>query len=191
MYEIQVVIEGIADFLFNRMTDEEMAGFRGGTSAGDKTDEARGKLAEKKVYADGDGLFLPAWTLKRVILDGAHAAGLKLNRKPLRQRLSAVMFVQGTPRFVDVKGKSVKERDYMHEVAGRVPPKKGVMTIVRRPAMKAGWRLRGTLAVLDEGVPDKAVRESLEASGVYVGVGAWRPEFGRFVVREFKTGKAS
>lgn len=191
MYELNVTIEGIADFLFNRMTEDELKGFRAGASAGDKSDEARGRLAEQKVYADDQGLILPPWTVKRLVLDGAQRAGLKLNRKPLGQRLSAVVFVQGSPRFVDPKGKPAKARDYMHEVPGRVPPRKGVMTIVRRPALKAGWRLKATLAVLDDGVPPDSVRAALESAGLYVGVGAWRPEFGRFLVIEWKAGKAS
>ena len=190
MYSAGIVVEGIADFLFNRMSEEELRGFRAGQGGGDKTDEARAKAAELKVYADDEGLYLPAWTVKKAIIEGAHSAGLKLNRKPLRQRLAAVMFVQGVGRFTDKKGKPITERDYMSEVVGRIPPgPKGRATIVRRPALRGGWRLRAGIAVLDDGVPDEAIKTALESAGLYVGIGAWRPEFGRFVVREFKVTK--
>lgn len=184
MYFLNFTIEGVADFLFNRMTEEDLSGFRGGKSSGDLTDEQRQKLAEKKVYADDAGLYLPAWTVKRAILEGAHSVGLKLNRKPLRQRLAAVMFVTTLPRF-SRDGQSIQERDYLHETGGRIPPRKGVYALIRRPALRAGWTLRATLTILDDGVPADAVRQSLEASGLYVGIGAWRPEFGRFIVREW------
>jgi hypothetical protein len=59
------------------------------------------------------------------------------------------------------------------------------MAIIRRPALKAGWRLQGALMVLDDSVPAEAIHSALVAAGVYVGVGAWRPEFGRFLVPAF------
>src|SRR3990167_1605540 len=183
MYEIQCVLEGTADVLFNRMTEEDLAGFRGGQGTGDRTDEQRQKLAEKKVYVDDQGLYLPAWTLKRVILEGAHSVGLKLNRKPLRQRLAAVMFIAGLPRFVRDDQENIRERDYLHETGGRIPPKKGVYALIRRPALRTGWQLQVSLTILDDGVPADAIRRSLDAAGLYVGIGAWRPEFGRFIVR--------
>lgn len=187
MYQVQITLEGIADFLFNRMTEADLAGFRSGKSSGDMSDEQRRKAAEAKVYADADGLYLPAWTVKKAIMEGAQVAGLKLNRKPLRQRLAATLFVQGVGgRFVTDKGKPVKHADYLSEVMGRTPPgPRGKAAIVRRPALKIGWRLVVTAAVLDDGVPPKAVQEALEAAGPYVGVGAWRPEFGRFILRDF------
>ena len=30
---------------------------------------------------------------------------------------------------------------------------------------------------------------ALDSAGLYVGIGAWRPEFGRFIVRDFKVTK--
>lgn len=186
MYTLSFTIEGTADFLYNRMADEDIANFRAGKNTGDRSDAERGKAAEAKVYADDAGLFVPAWNVKRSILDGARVAGLKLNRKPLAQRLSSVLFVQDVARFVDAKKKPVRERDYMHEAMGRIPPRTGRASIVRRPAMKVGWRLSAAVAVLDDGVPADAIRAALEAAGVYVGIGSWRPEYGRFVVREWK-----
>ena len=59
------------------------------------------------------------------------------------------------------------------------------MTIVRRPAMKAGWKIQATIAVLDDTLPVEALRNAIETAGLYVGVGSWRPEFGRFVLREW------
>lgn len=184
MYEITITIEGLADYLFNRMTEADLAGFRGGQSGGNATDEQRRKASEGRVYADDEGLFLPAWTIKRVLLDGANAGNLKLSKKPLARRLAAVAFTQGVGRFYR-GAKAIRERDYLSEVPGRTPPKKGTMTIVRRPALKAGWLLAFRIAVLDDGVPPQIIRDALDAAGIYVGIGAWRPEFGRFIVREF------
>lgn len=187
MYQVQMTWEGIADLLFNRMTEADLSGIRGGNSSGDKTDAQRQAAAWDKVYADSEGLYMPAWTVKKVILEGAHTAGIKLNRKPLRQRLAATLFVQGIGgRFVNEKGKPVKKADYLSEVVGRIPPgPRGKTTIVRRPALRLGWRLIATAAVLDDGVPEKSIQQAIEAAGPYVGIGAWRPEFGRFHLLDF------
>lgn len=190
MYTIDATFKGLADMLFNRMPDEEMANFRSGKSSGDMSDEQRAKLAEKRAYADDAGLYWPQWTVKKTILEGASAAGLKFNRKPLRQRLAAVLFVREPGRFVTENGKMVAERDYLHQVPGRQPPgPKGKMAIIRRPALKAGWLLRVRLVVVDDAVPPEAVRQATEQAGMLVGTGAWRPEYGRFVVTEWSVSK--
>lgn len=189
MYHITATIEGIADFLFNRMTEEDLSDFRSGASGGKLTDEQRSKKAEGKVYQDEAGLILPAWTIKKLFLNGAFEGKLKLAKKPLHRIIAAMVFVQGSGRFVNDRGKPVTERDYMHEVPGRTPPRTGTMTIVRRPALKAGWRVRMEVAVLDDSVPSEALKDALSNAGLYVGAGSWRPEFGRFIVVEWTMSK--
>lgn len=185
MYQVAFTIEGIADFLFNRMTDEDLAQFRGAASGGKMTDEQRLKRAEGKVYSDDDGLFLPAWTVKKLFLNGAFEGKLKFDKKPLHRIIAAMVFVQGAGRFVNDRGKPVMERDYIHEITGRTPPRTGAMTIVRRPAMKAGWLISAQAAVLDASIPPDALKNALTSAGLYVGVGSWRPEFGRFILKEW------
>lgn len=185
MYQVSMKIEGIADFLFNRMTEEDLGDFKGGKSGGQMTDDQRLKRAEGKVYSDEAGLFLPPWTVKKLFLNGAFEGKLKLSKKPLHRIIAAMVFVQGPGRFVDDRGKPVVERDYIHQITGRTPPRTGAMTIVRRPAMKAGWKIQATMAVLDDTLPVEALRNAIETAGLYVGVGSWRPEFGRFVLREW------
>ena len=186
MYEVHVTLEGLADFLYNRMTPEDLEAFRGGQTGGTLTDAQRKEAAEKRLYVDKEGCYLPEWTTKRVLLEGARWGKLKLGKKPLDRILAAVAFVQEPSRFMR-GGKPIKLRDYLREDIGRTPPKKGVCTIVRRPALKAGWQLMIRLMVLDDVIPDKAIKEAFEMAGMYVGVGAWRPEFGRFIVRSFTT----
>lgn len=68
---------------------------------------------------------------------------------------------------------------------GRVPPKRGPMVKVWRPAMEVGWTLRFAFRVFDDIVDAEQVREALATAGLLVGLGAWRPEYGRFVVDEW------
>jgi hypothetical protein len=46
--------------------------------------------------------------------------------------------------------------------------------------------LRFTINILEEQLPVEAVRKILEYAGRYVGIGDFRPRFGRFEVIEFQ-----
>ena len=133
-------------------------------------------------YADDTSLYLPPWTMKRLLLDGAFTGRLKIGKTPLHKLVAAMVFVQGPARFMR-DGAYIVERDYLHKVPGRQPPKKGGMAIIRRPALTLGWQLTATLAVLDDNLPPDPLRDALAIAGLRVGVGSWRPEHGRFIVR--------
>lgn len=183
MYEMRVVVEGVAPFLFNRMTEAAAESFKSGQTGGTKTNDQRVEEAKDKVYLDSHGLFLPAWNIKRGILDGAGKTGMKWNKRALWQHLSAMLFIQDVGRFTRA-GIPLKEADGLSQVPGRTPPKRGVATIVRRPVLTAGWQLRWSMSILDDGIDPKLVRASVEALGLQVGLGSWRPEAGRFLVLE-------
>lgn len=175
MYRIDVGIEGVAPVLFSRwVTDLEA------TTTGQKmTPEQRTAEAEQKVYADAAGLFFPAWNLKRAIVDGCKAANLKDGRKSLAPAVMAAVFPERDPRF------GVASFDFMHESTGRRPAKTGGAVLIRRPALDTGWRLSFALNVVVPTIHPDAIRASLEHAGLLVGIGSWRPEYGRFVVRDW------
>ena len=49
------------------------------------------------------------------------------------------------------------------------------------------WQLKFTINLLqDERVAPEMLKEILAYAGLYVGIGAWRPKFGRFKINEWK-----
>lgn len=44
-----------------------------------------------------------------------------------------------------------------------------------RPQFNAGWQIKGSLAVWDEQIDEKALEQILEYAGQYKGLGDWRP----------------
>src|SRR3990167_1501833 len=184
MYYLDVELEGIADILFNRFSPGARKQWETGSTGQKPTAKQAQEAAEGRAYLDHTGLYLPPWTAKKILLEGAFDGKLKINKKPLHRWLGAVAFVQGTPRFLDQKGKPVKTWDYVHEVMGRQPPgPKGKPALILRPALRAGWRLTFQVAILDDVISEKAVHEAYSQAGLYVGAGGWRPEFGRFLVK--------
>lgn len=169
MYQIEGEITGVAPFLFNRYVDNP---------SGRKTDDAKIEEAHQKVYADAEGLYWPAWNLKRTISAGAKRGGIKEGRASFAGTVDSTLFVEADPRF------STSDYD-MHEVMGRIPPRTGGYVLLRRPILAAGWRLSFVLKVVDDRTSAEKLRQSLVEAGHLVGMGSWRPEYGRFRVTKW------
>lgn len=58
-----------------------------------------------------------------------------------------------------------------------------------RPAFKPGWELEFTINVLDDELPANMLQDILVLAGKTVGVGDYRPKFGRFSVVKFEVVK--
>jgi hypothetical protein len=180
MYQIKGRIEGVADLLFNQMTEEAEINIRGGTGGGKFTDAQRTDEAKKKYPVDDDNnAIISSWMFKRVLTDGAKAGNLKEGRKSLAPFLLATVFVDGFIRITP------NIYDYIHEAPGKRPPKTGGACIIKRPAFKAGWVANFTLNILDDRINANQIRIALEEAGLRVGIGSWRPEYGRFIVTDW------
>lgn len=55
-----------------------------------------------------------------------------------------------------------------------------------RPLFKSGWEAIFNMTILDDTIPVDTVRDILIRAGSYVGIGDWRPKFGRFEVIKFE-----
>ena len=56
-----------------------------------------------------------------------------------------------------------------------------------RPAMRAGWTVTFDLLImLPEYVDRNALRETIESAGRLIGIGDFRPTFGRFGIVKFE-----
>jgi hypothetical protein len=172
-YHVSGSIEGVAPILFNRPYTEP--------SSTQTEEKRKATAARERIYLGPDGVFMPAWTFKKMLcVDGATRAGLKIKRTGLSKFLLPGLFMDGDPRF------GVQEADFLHEVWGRVPPRTGAMVKIWRPALETGWHLAFGFQVYDDLIDASQIREALDVAGLKVGLGGWRPEYGRFVVREWE-----
>jgi hypothetical protein len=182
MYSIDGRLTGLAPFLCNRMVDSSVLDT--GISGTPGTKDGRLEEAEKKVYVGADGnLCIPRLTLKRVILDGARESKVKVLKVSLSKLVAGAVFVDSDPSF------GVKTRDFIHEAVGKIPPRTGKAAIIRRPALDTGWTLDFRLNVLDEfaAIPSEQLKAAVVLAGIRIGMGSWRPEFGRFMVSKWET----
>lgn len=172
MYTIDAAIRGTAPFLYNRYTEK--------ARAGKLRKEELLEEATRRVYRNDAGeLIVPRWNLKRCLMDGAQRGEVKHGKKSIVPYFQALVVVDGDPSF------GTPDYDRVDEHLGRIPPRTGPMVMLYRPLLETGWRLTFRLLVADTTIHPDTVRQIVTFAGVLVGLGAWRPEYGRFVLDAF------
>lgn len=177
-YSVTVAIEGSADFLFHRWNaeavDEKAKAAKNSTAK--KTDDV-----ESYVYRNERGeLCIPGEYLRGAIIGAA-----KFRQDPRSPRKSAAdLFKAGIVSTTPLASLGVKDWHYLDKRRVMVQ-RNGVNRV--RPAMRAGWTVEfDFLVMLPEYIDRNALRETIEAAGRLIGLGDFRPTFGRFGIIRFK-----
>lgn len=179
-YVVDVTIEGTADLLFHRWNCEAVEA---------KANAAKGSKAKKTdniesyVYRNDDGeLCLPGEYVRQSLI---HAA--KFRQDPRSPRKSAMDLFKAAIVSLTINASlGTKEWDYEHKC--RVTVQRSGITRVR-PAMKAGWACTLQLMVnIPEYIRPQDLHDVLANAGRLIGVGDFRPTYGRFLVKSFDVG---
>lgn len=181
-YVVHVSIQGTVPLLFNKWNTEAIA---------EKAKAKKGSIEKKtddpetKVYRDDDGnICLPGIYLIRSITDKKNGAA-KYLQDPRSPRKSALdLYKAGLIPLTLLASLGTKTWDYLD--SQRVVVQQSGITRIR-PAMKAGWRADFDLQVLTpEYIAPSSLLECLVQAGRLVGLGDFRPSYGRFSVTSFK-----
>lgn len=177
-YIAHVTIEGSAAILFHRWDNEAVAS---------KASAAKNSAAKKRdnldsyVYrCDNGNLGLPGEYLRQSIISAA-----RYRQDPRSSRKSAMdLYKAGVLALTELADLGVAEPDYIDRRRVMVQ-RQGVTR--ERPALRAGWRASFDLIVQ---TPDYIDHTTLLAviseAGRLVGVGDFRPTYGRFGVVRFE-----
>lgn len=176
-YAVVVKVKGNADLLMHRWNpdavDAKAVAAKG--SKAKKTDDV-----ESYVYRNDDGdLCVPGEYLRQATI---HAA--KFRQDPRSPRKSAMDLFKAA-LVVDpvLASLGTKEWDYL-DVRRVVVQRSGINR--SRPAMRAGWSVEFVVNVLlPEYVSREMLHETLSAAGRLIGLGDFRPTYGRFQVTGF------
>jgi hypothetical protein len=177
-YAVQITVVGAAPFLFHRWSVD-------GVEA--KANAAKGSKAKKSddlesyVYRDGDGILsIPGEYFRMAIIGAA-----KFKQDPRSPRKSAMdLFKAGIVVLTEHCSLGAKEWDFIDK--RRVMIQRNGITR-QRPAMNAGWEATVELHVLlPEYISSTMLNETIQSAGRLIGVGDFRPTFGRFNVTNFK-----
>ncbi len=177
-FAVTIDIEGTAAFLFHRWSNESVEA---------KSKAAKGSKAKKSddlesyVYRTDDGrLAIPGEYFRMSIINAA-----KFRQDPRSPRKSAMdLFKAGIAVLNEYCELDAMDWDYLDR--RRVMIQRNGVTR-ERPAMRAGWRVQLALQVLlPEYIPPQTLNETVQAAGRLIGVGDFRPTYGRYNVVGFK-----
>lgn len=177
-YVVSVTIEGAADILFKRWNVE---------SVDAKASAAKGSKAKKSddiesyVYRNDEGVIcLPGEYLRQAAI---HAA--KYQQDPRSPRKSAMDLMKAALVCLTPLASLGKTTWDYEDRRRAVVQRNGINRT--RPAMKAGWRASFDFQVmLPEYVAPAFLHEIITKAGQFVGVGDFRPTYGRFHVVEWE-----
>lgn len=177
-YHVAVTVRGAADFLFHRWNaeavDEKAKSAK--NSKAKKTDDV-----ETYVYRCENGqLAIPGEYLRGSIINAA-----KFRQDPRSPRKSAMdLFKAAIVVTTPLAPLGTKTWDYLDK--RRVTIQRAGINRTR-PAMRAGWEATFDLMiVLPEYVDHNMLRETIESAGRLIGMGDFRPTFGRFGIIKFE-----
>lgn len=177
-YQVSITLEGSSDFLFHRWNCEAVE---------EKSRAAKGSAAKKSddletfVYRDEKGfLSIPGEYIRGAII---HAA--KFKQDPRSPRKSAMdLFKAGVVSLTNLASTGIKDWDYIDK--RRVVIQKSAITR-SRPALNKGWKCEFIICVLvPEYIDQFLLQEVIGIAGRLIGIGDFRPTFGRFNVIKFE-----
>jgi len=133
--------------------------------------------AQAALYLDEDGNHVePASHIEGALVK-AGATFKYQGRKTYKDMFRASLFVE--PELIPLKSDG-------YEVDTRPAVVMRARIMRSRPIFKE-WELEFTITnIADDQVAGKSIKEILEYAGTSVGIGDFRPKFGRFTVEEFK-----
>lgn len=183
-YIATVRIEGTAALLFHRWSCEavDAKAKAAKNSAAKKEDDV-----ESYVYRCPDGTIgIPGVYLKGSICDPKNGAA-KYRQDPRSPRKSALdLYKAGVVPLTDIASLGSREWDYLDRQ--RVTVQRAGITRTR-PAFHPGWTATFELSVLTpEYISPADLLAVLNDAGRLVGIGDFRPTFGRFAVTSFDIG---
>ena len=177
-YQVSVTIQGTSDILFHRWCCEsiEAKAIAKKGSKTKKTDDI-----ETYIYRNEKGeMCVPGEYLRMSLINAA-----KFRQDPRSPRKSAMdLYKAAIVSLTPLASLGTKEWDY--EDKRRVVIQRAGINRVR-PAMKAGWEVTFDLMVnIPEYISPMDLNECLQTAGRLIGIGDFRPTYGRFVVTNFE-----
>lgn len=177
-YTVEVTVRGVCPILFHRWNVEavETKAKAAKGSTAKKTDDT-----ESYLYRGESGeVCLPGEYLRQSIINAA-----KFKQDPRSPRKSAMdLFKAGIVSLTDLASLGADRPDYYDKRRVMVQ-RQGVTRV--RPAMNSGWEATVTFMVnLPEYIGESFLRQVLDDAGRLVGVGDFRPTYGRFTCAGWK-----
>ena len=133
--------------------------------------------ANKSAYRNADGkLFTPATHIEGTLTKSAASFTMPgKGKKSFKDAIMGGVFVEPDEIIHKIQDWSIDSRR----------AKIGRAAIIRSRTKLDKWELDFKLNIRDENLTESQVKEILENAGKYIGIGDYRPRFGRFEIVKF------
>jgi len=173
MEKYKVKIKGTASLLQNKKVEMD-TGVSKVAENRDSPDKCKGKL-----YIYGKKICQPAIMIEQALIKAATGIKMKgAGKKSFKELFKGNVFIK--PENIPHKSQKWE----VHQTTVVIPATKG--RINRYRPMLKNWELNFTIEVLDDRIEKGVLKLALDEAGRTIGIGDWRPRFGRFIVTEFK-----
>lgn len=164
-------VKGMAPLLFNRFPDEDNPE---GKSKKKKAVESKDVQVEKSLYRTKDGkIYQPAEHFVGAMIKAG--VQFKLDgKKTYKDVVKGGVFVE--PLQI-IHESQEYDKDWRVTV---IPSTRG--RVMKGRARMDNWQLKFDVVCIDDRATPKDIKEILEYAGAYIGVGDYRPRYGRFEV---------
>jgi len=190
MYTINVKIKGISPLLQHRFPVPKLEDLGKGATKQTGASITDVDRWQEYLYMTKDGeIYQPASHIEGALVKAATSFKIQgKGRKTYKDLFRATVFVQPEQILHGMYASEELDTDADKPLYLDMRPVKiGTARIVRiRPAFKAGWELEFQIEVLDDSIAPELVNDILTLAGRTVGIGDYRPKFGRFMVTKFE-----
>ena len=176
---VKVKIKGTSPLLFNKFNPEGE-----GLKKAAKAQQSAEEEAEQSVYRNAEGQI---YTPSSHVLGSMVKSGVQFKMKGRKTFKDAV----NSGVLIDPEEIVHKNQEYEIDSRSVVIKSTRGRIMRHRAKLPVGWELSFTIKIIDERLTAPLVKEILENAGKYVGIGDFRPRFGRFDVIEYKKSKKS
>jgi len=188
MYAVNVTIQGTAPLMQHRFPMPELSTMsKGGTKhtgAKDYTQEWKEYL-----YTSNGMIIQPASHIEGAMVKAAASFKITGKRgKSYKDLFSANVFIDPIeiPHNIPIPDELDCDADKQLYIDMRPVIVMRARVVRLRPTFKAGWSLSFTINVIDDELPFEILSDVLNLAGKTVGIGDYRPKFGRFMVTKFE-----
>jgi len=180
---IDVEIKGLCGYLQHRMpadkkTIDKMKQLIKTLSKNPADEKAFTEEAEAYTYRNSEGYYIPSFQIEACLVKaGTSERVAGQGKKTYKDYMNAFVMVE--PEEIRITPQEYTlDRRFVRVQRSRI--------MRTRPKWRKGWTARFQLVVLDDSIPTQILQRILEYGGMYVGIGDWRPRFGRFEVTKFQ-----
>ena len=175
----KVRLQGTQDILFHRWNDEDV---QAKAEAKKGSEEKKRDNPEAYIYRDDDGFIcIPGrYIVRSVVEAGRNFQDPRSKKKSAKDLAQAVIMANEVLSPILVNGEPAQKWEY--DDRQRVCIMRNAITRTR-PAFKKGWQVDFSLISLEPTLitPD-FLRKLVDNAGMFIGLGDFRPTYGRFKV---------